>query len=327
MQILVTGGAGYIGTRLSNSLVRAGHRVRVLDVLLYGGQGLRPEVDLRRGDLRMRSDVTRALEGVDVVFHLATLSHQGTGDDTSPAAKRSLNLEATHNILREAKRRRVRRFIHGAAIDALEENEPDVEHLVIEANRPGFETTAVRMASVCGASPRQRFDLGANAMAGSAWFDGRIEITADDAPIAHLTITDAVRLYLTLLEARGPDIAGVVFEAGYETMTSRELAEQIRERLPTPNGVPAAIEITGSGETPEGGVAFDPSRLENSLGFVPEATVREMVDQLVQLMELGFLDRYDRDIYHNQRVQPEPAAPSRALRLLRRATRAFPPGL
>ncbi len=320
MRILVTGGAGYVGTRLSNALVRAGHPVRVLDALLYGSQGVRPEIDLRRGDLRSRSDLARALEGVDVVFHLASSTGVLREASATPAAE-------IESVLSEAQRRNVRRFIYGSALDPSGRHDRAVEQCVVEANSAAFEATCVRMASVCGPSPRQRFDLGANAMAGSAWFDGRIEIPADDVTVAHLTMTDAVRLYLTLLEARGPDIGGRIFEAGYEAMNSRELAELIRDRVPTPNGVPAAIEVSLEAGRFQAASRFDAAPLEAILGFRPQASVREMVDQLVQLIELGFLDRYDRDIYHNEPVRPAPIAPSRTARLLERAARAFPASL
>ena len=78
MRVLVTGGAGYVGTRLSNALVRVGHSVRVVDALLHGSQGLHPDIELRRGDLRDRSDAARALTGVDVVFHLASNASRTT---------------------------------------------------------------------------------------------------------------------------------------------------------------------------------------------------------------------------------------------------------
>lgn len=327
MRVLVTGGAGYVGTRLSNALVRGGHRVRVLDALLYGSQGLRAEIDLRRGDLRQRSDAGRALEGVDVVFHLAALSQRTPAEGSVETPPRARDVEATHRLLREAQRKGVRRFVYGAAVDGHGLFEEEILRVVLDANRDEFETVALRKASVCGPSPRQRFDLGANAMAGSAWFDGRIVVPADDQPIAHLTMSDAVDLYLALLEARSEEIAGQQFEAGYEAMTSRELAELIRERVPTPNGVPAAIEVEAA-DAPEPlrGRSYDPSCIERALGFRPRATVCEMIDQLVQLMELGFLDRYDRDIYQSEPLRPAPEAAGRAWRLLQQAARVFPAG-
>ncbi len=322
MRLLITGGAGYVGTRLANTLCRGGHHVRVLDALLYGSQGLRPEIELRRGDLCMRSDASRALEGVDIVFHLATVE----GESGRTRDSRSLNIEGTRTLLREARRRRVRRFVFASSLDSAMNGKREAEHLVLEQNQPEFETVVVRKAAICGPSPRQRFDLGANAMVGSAYWDGRIVIPEDAPAITHLTMTDAIRLYLTLLESRGEAIAGQSFDAGFEPITPRELAERVCEQVPTPNGVPAAIEIH-EGSNLARASCCDSRALEQRTGFRPEACLREMVDQLVQLMELGFLGRYDRDIYHNERARVVKPEAGRGFAFLQRAARAFPPSL
>ena len=80
-KILITGGAGFIGSHLADELISNGYQVRALDNLseqVHGSQGVRPEylhpeVELQIGDVRNREDVTRALEGVDTVFHLAAM--------------------------------------------------------------------------------------------------------------------------------------------------------------------------------------------------------------------------------------------------------------
>jgi len=314
MRVLVTGGAGYVGTRLSNALVRVGHSVRVVDALLHGSQGLHPDIELRRGDLRDRSDAARALTGVDVVFHLASNASRTTEGAPTP---RAVDLGA---FLHEARKRRVRRLVYASPLESQDASEARVARCLVEENAPGFETTVVRMAPICGPSPRQRFDLGANAMAGSAWFEGRIELTNGETNRPHLAMSDAIRLFMKLLEAPAANIAGRTFDAGYECMTPRELAELVRGCVPTPNGVPATIEIAAT-DAPRA-VGFDPLALEAALDFRPESSVREMVDQLALLLEQGFLDRDGRGLQHEERARPIVTEPSRGWRLIRRAARA-----
>src|SRR5438477_3501520 len=91
-RILVTGGFGYVGSRLTPHLLRLGHTVRVLDCFLYTNQGLdalradpsfsewRPRFDFIEGDIRDPSTVAKAVEGVDTVIHLAAISNDPTGD-------------------------------------------------------------------------------------------------------------------------------------------------------------------------------------------------------------------------------------------------------
>ena len=79
MHILITGGAGFIGSHLADDLIRRGHHVRALDILAPQVHGedaarpayLHPDVELQRGDVRDASAVRRALDGIDVVYHLA----------------------------------------------------------------------------------------------------------------------------------------------------------------------------------------------------------------------------------------------------------------
>jgi dTDP-L-rhamnose 4-epimerase len=85
VNVLITGGAGFIGSHTADTLIAEGHSVRVLDVLdpqIHGDKGAAPDylnsaVEFRRGDVRTPEDVTAALEGIDAVFHLAALTGVG----------------------------------------------------------------------------------------------------------------------------------------------------------------------------------------------------------------------------------------------------------
>ena len=77
MRVLITGGAGYVGIRLSNHLARLGHSIRVLDTLIYGNRGLHPWVELKIGDITRAEIALDAMDAIDVVVHLAAMPDTG----------------------------------------------------------------------------------------------------------------------------------------------------------------------------------------------------------------------------------------------------------
>lgn len=117
MRILVTGGAGFIGSHLVERLLAAGHRVRVLDNLSSGKRGNLPVdggVELLVGDVREAADIARAMDRIEAVFHLAAVaSVQASVDD--PLNTHASNFIGTLNLLEEARRRGVERFVYASS--------------------------------------------------------------------------------------------------------------------------------------------------------------------------------------------------------------------
>jgi dTDP-L-rhamnose 4-epimerase len=127
---LITGGAGFIGSHLSDRLLAQGHRVRVLDSLVeqVHGQGrtrpeyLSPRVELCVGDVRDASDVASALQGVDVVFHLAALV--GVGQSMYQAAEYvDVNVHGTAVLLEQMAQRRLQRLVVSSSMSIYGEGE------------------------------------------------------------------------------------------------------------------------------------------------------------------------------------------------------------
>src|SRR5262249_7937145 len=114
-RVLVTGGAGYVGSNLVPKLLRAGYRVTVLDLCIYGDV-LDPHPDLRivKGDLRDRSHVETALEGCEAVIHLACISNDPSFD-LDPTLGRSINYDCFRPLVKASKDAGVRRFIYASS--------------------------------------------------------------------------------------------------------------------------------------------------------------------------------------------------------------------
>src|SRR5436309_940624 len=117
--VMVTGGAGYVGSVLVPRLLEAGHAVTVLDLYMYGDDalaGVRGHPRLRevKGDIRDVSVVADALKGCDCVLHLACISNDPSYD-LDPALGKSINHEAFRPLVRAAKAAKVKRFIFASS--------------------------------------------------------------------------------------------------------------------------------------------------------------------------------------------------------------------
>ena len=114
--VLVTGGAGYVGSVLVPKLLAAGYRVSVLDLFLYGEEVLADHPNLRRvkGELRSRATVEQALSGCDSVIHLACISNDPSFE-LDPELGKSINLDAFRPLVRAAKRAGVKRFVYASS--------------------------------------------------------------------------------------------------------------------------------------------------------------------------------------------------------------------
>lgn len=141
MKILVTGGAGFIGSHLVDVLLAQSHSVRVLDNFSTGRRTNLPESNLNleilTGDIRSRDDVSLAVQGVDAIVHLAAVaSVQASVDD--PVGTHEVNLVGTINLLEAAKNCAVKRFVFAssAAVYGNTEEIPVTERTVLSPLTP-----------------------------------------------------------------------------------------------------------------------------------------------------------------------------------------------
>jgi UDP-glucose 4-epimerase len=176
MKVLITGGAGFIGSHLTECLLAGGHGVRVLDNLSTGKRENLPdsaEVEFRRGDIRDRAEVAAAVQGVDAIVHLAAVaSVQASIDD--PVSTHETNFDGTLYLLEAARRANIRRFLYASSAAVYGDNAalPLAEdaslkplspyaadklagehYLAFYFNKFGLQTTAFRFFNIFG--PRQ----------------------------------------------------------------------------------------------------------------------------------------------------------------------------
>jgi len=253
LKILVTGGAGYVGSALVPKLLDRGHQVAVLDLYLYGDDALaavRGDPGLRevRGDLRDPDTVANALRGCHAVIHLACISNDPSYD-LDPELGKSINYDAFRPLVRASKQAGVKRFIYASSSSVYGiKDEPEVtEELTLEPltdyskfkalceqeleeeREPGFVTCTIRPSTVCGYAPRQRLDVIVNILTNHAVNRGRIRVFGGSQKRPNIHIDDMVDLYLFLLDQPDEKIDGKIYNAGYENHTLMELAEIVRK--------------------------------------------------------------------------------------------------
>lgn len=303
--VLLTGGAGYVGAVLTPKLLAAGHRVTVLDAYYFGGHVLdavrnHPNLTQIKGDLRDRQTVEAALDGCDAVIHLACISNDPSFE-LDPALGRSINYDAFLPLVRLAKRQGVRRFVYASSssVYGIKEEENVTEDLplrpltdyskykamceeVLAAERePGFTTLIIRPATVCGYSPRLRLDLSVNILTNLAYHKREITVFGGSQRRPNLHIDDMTDLYLSALQWPAERIDGQVFNAGWQNLSIREIAEVVRRE------VGDDVRIVTSPTNDLRSYHISSEKIKRQLGWTPRRTVQDAVRDLLSAFYAG----------------------------------------
>ncbi len=319
--VLVTGGAGYVGSLLVPKLLAAGHGVTVLDLYLYGDVFAdiadHPALRQVKGDLREASAVEQALAGCNAVIHLACISNDPSFE-LDAALGKSINYDCFRPLVRAAKEAGVTRFIYASSssVYGVKEDAEVTEALplepltdyskykamceeVLEAERePGFVTLTLRPATVCGYAPRLRLDLTVNILTNHAVNNGKITVFGGAQKRPNLHVEDMTDLYLRCLQYADAEIDGGVYNAGYENHSVMEIAKMVREVVGEQTGRSVEIATTPTNDNRSYHVSSEKIRRE--LGFVPAHTIGDAASGLVQAFKAGRVPNAMTDkIYYN----------------------------
>ncbi len=311
---LVTGGAGYVGSALVNDLLAAGRKVRVLDCLRSGGEGLlgvwsRPGFEFMRGDVTVAADRQAALCGVESVVHLAAI----VGDPAckqEPDLARAVNLDGTCRLIDEAVTAGVRDFIFVSTCSNYGISDPDqlateesplnpvslyaetkvaAERHLLERARDEFVPTVLRLSTVYGVSPRMRFDLTVNEFARDAALGKKLVIFGERYWRPYIHVRDVGRAIMLVLESPAAARRGEVFNAGHtdENYQKLTLSNLLQERVPG-----LQVEFVKAGPDPRSyRVGFE--KIARTLGFQPRFRVPDGLDEVIALVRAGVIGKLD----------------------------------
>ncbi len=321
-RVLLTGGAGYVGAALVPRLLDAGYRVRVLDLYIFGEHVLdavkdHPNLEQIKGDIRDHALLKRVLHGCDAVIHLACISNDPSFD-LNPALSRSINYDAFGPLVGISKACGLRRFIYASTssvygvsdAENVTEDHPLLpitdynrykglcEPILLEQDSANFATVVIRPATVCGSSPRQRLDLTVNILTSHAVNLGWITVFGGQQMRPNIHIDDMVDLYVMLLELPDEQIAGKIFNAGYENRTIAEIAELVQEVVQREMPGREHIEVTTTPSDDIRSYRICSERIRRELGFVPKRTIEDAVGDLVAAFRSGKLPNPMTDIHY-----------------------------
>lgn len=309
MKILVTGSNGYIGTMLCDVLLKAGHNVTGLDTGFYEEAWLFP-VQVPKTIIKkdVRHTTKGDFVGFDAVVHLAELSNDPLGQ-TNPELTFSINHEGTKHIASLAKEAGVTRFVYASscsvygASDRIADETSSTNPLTAYAKSKvmnedalmgmadaSFCAVLLRFATVYGPSPRLRFDLAVNNLAGLAYTTKEIKMDSDGTPWRPFThVLDIAQGVLCALTAPAHIVSGQIYNVGSEASNYqiKDIAAIVKEVFPD-----ATVSLNKEGADKRNyRVNFD--KIKTLPGFTTKYTVRDGVRQLKEVFENAHLKSED----------------------------------
>lgn len=326
--ILITGGAGYVGSLLVPALLADGHRVTVYDTMWFGNSFLPlddPRLTLVQGDIRDAERFRDTVAGHDVVINLACISNDASFELDEDLST-SVNLDAFRPMVLASKEAGVRRFIHASSSSVYGVSDsPDVtedhplvpltlynqykgetEPMLFDEVTGDFVGVVVRPATLCGYAPRQRLDLSVNILTNHGFHNGVIKVFGGAQMRPNLHVKDMVEAYRVVLAADDEVVQGEVFNCGFQNMSIADIAELVAEIVPRyrPEFPDIAIETTPSNDQRSYHVNSD--KITRVLGFRPRYSAADAVSDLCEAFTQGLLpDSFDDTRYFNVRRMKE----------------------
>ena len=303
-KIIITGGAGYVGSNLVPKLLDLGYEVTVLDLMIYGEGVLANHEKLSKikGDIRDKSLLERIIPGHDALIHLACISNDPSFE-LNPSLGKSINLEAFEPMVKISSQNKVNRFIYASSSSVYgikkEKNvtedmilkpltdyskfKGDCEKILNSYKSEDFITTTIRPSTVCGYAKRQRLDVVVNILTNHAFHNREIKVFGGDQLRPNLHIDDMANSYLAILNADTRKINGQIFNVGFKNQSVNELANDVKEVI----GDDVKIINTKSDDNRSYHVSSE--KIKDILGFETKYTVKNAVSDLKSAFEKKLL--------------------------------------
>ena len=313
--IFITGGAGYVGSKLVPKLIDLGHKVTVLDLMIYGEEVLDDHKNLIKikGDIRDQKLLDKCLTGHDTVIHLACISNDPSFE-LNPTLGKSINLDAFEPLVKASIKKGIVNFIYASSSSVYgikhEKNvtedmslEPltdyskfkgDCEKILNSYSSDNFVTTTIRPSTVCGYAKRQRLDLVVNILTNHAFHNREIKVFGGSQLRPNVHIDDMVDSYISILNAKPNKINKQIFNVGFKNQSVDELANDVKSVI----GNDVKIINTKSNDNRSYHVSSQ--KIKDILGFETKYSVRDAVIDLKSAFENKLLiNTFDDELFFN----------------------------
>lgn len=321
--VLVTGGAGYVGHVLTPRLLNAGYRVTVYDTLYFGNR-LPENSDLTviQGDIRDTAKLAKAFEGIEAVLHLACISNDASFELDENLSK-SINYDCFEAMVAAARKAGVQRFVYCSSSSVYGVSDsPDVteDHPLVPLTlynkfkgmcepvlqrylNSDFHGVIIRPATVCGYSPRTRLDLSVNILTNHAVNKGAITVFGGSQMRPNLHIEDMVDAYELMLTAPTEKIDGEIFNIGFENHSIADLARAVKKVVEQEFPEKGEIGIVTTPSDDNRSYHVNSDKVRRVLGFAPKRTIEDAVRDLCRAFRAGKLpNSFEDDWYYNVRT-------------------------
>jgi len=317
-RVLVTGGAGYIGSALIGHLLQKNYRVRVLDNLMYTGKSLlaalrHPGFEFFYGDIGDDELMEKVLKETDHVVHLAAI----VGDPASrkdPQLTWRVNYEASKKLIDKAAKQKISKFIFASTCSNYGVSTPDAyatEEFPLKPLSPYAESkvevekyldgsarslnyTILRFATAYGVSPRMRFDLTINDFTMQMATKGYLMVYGKEFWRPYVHIGDIARAIQMVIE-KPKESHQDVFNLGAndENYRKMDIVDIIARYVPQ-----ARIEFKGTGnDMRDYKVSFD--KIKRVLGFSTRRNIEDGIKEVLKVINDGIITDFDNREYYN----------------------------
>ena len=298
MRILVTGGAGFVGTTLIPVLLEKGHTVRVLDNLMYGGDALLPffrnrNFEFIKGDIRNPADIKQAIASQDAILHLAAIVGY-PACRKEPQLAKEVNLEGSRNLINAASKNQLLVYASTGSnygrVDGICTEESPVnpfsdygitktgaENLFVETG----SAIAFRFATAFGVSPRMRLDLMINDFVHKVLSMGYLIVYEKHFMRTFIHVADMARAFTFALE-NADAMKGQIYNVGSEVMnfSKQQICELIKKKIE------CYIHYADVGEDKDKRDYVVSYKKINALGYHTTISIEEGIDELKRALEV-----------------------------------------
>jgi nucleoside-diphosphate-sugar epimerase len=301
MKILVTGGCGYVGSVLVPRLASQGHEVVVVDAQWFGN--FLPTLDNIKMIKKHYSEIEQTdLNGVESIIHLANVANDPSVE-LNPVLSWEVNVLHTTQLLNLCKKvKSIKSFMYASSgsvygvkdedrvteeldlipISAYNKTKMSAERVCLSFAE-NFSVYCIRPATVCGVSPRMRFDVVVNMFVMHAFRDKKIIVLGGDQVRPNVHIQDMSRVYEHFLT--NPQLESGCYNAGFENISVMSIAESVASKF--------GVEISVKPSNDPRSYRQDSSKLL-STGYEQTKTVSDAIDEIAEKLSSGELKDDDR---------------------------------
>ena len=314
--ILVIGGAGFVGSELVPKLLDQKYNVKVLDLFIFGdnlpSEKKYPNLKKIRGDIRELKIIDEALSEIDTVIHLACVANDPSFELDEKLSEQ-INYHSFPPIVKLAKEKGVKRFIFAssAAVYGIKKEEIVTENLslkpitgyakckalceerLLKEKEKNFEVIILRPATVCGYSPRLRLDVIVNIFTNQAYNNKLINVFGGKQVRPNIHISDMIDAYIECLKFKKDTINGQIFNVGSENYPILDIANEVKKEIKDTD-----IDFIESDDIRSYKINSD--KITEKLNFVPKKNISDAIRDLVEAFEKRLIiNPLDNSNYYN----------------------------